>query len=93
MDKPYTIIYSNHFTFNGETFAFRKKMLFNISKIPYYVAIRYNKDGSKGVIVNGKWFPFNKMLNLAKGSGEKSVDVSDLQWYAQEQLNECFNLC
>lgn len=92
MEEPYIITYSNHFNFNGETFAFRKKMLFNISKTPYYIPLRYNNDGSKGIIVNGKWLSFGEMEKLAKNSGEKKVDVSDLQWYAQEQLNECFNL-
>jgi hypothetical protein len=34
IDKPYIITYSNHFVFEGKTFAFRKKELFDISGIP-----------------------------------------------------------
>jgi hypothetical protein len=93
MNEPYFITYSNHFKFNGETFAFRKKILFNITTTPFVVIVRYRNDGSKGTIVNGEWLSWSKMEELAKGSKEAIVDVSSLQWNIQEQLNHCFNLC
>ena len=93
MNEPYFITYSNHFKFNGETFAFRKKILFNITTTPFVVIVRYRNDGSKGTIVNGEWLSWSKMEELAKESKEAIVDVSSLQWNIQEQLNHCFNLC
>ena len=35
--NKYEITYSNHFEFEGERLAFRKKLLFNISGIPKYI--------------------------------------------------------
>jgi len=92
MNEPYFITYSNHFKFNGETFAFRKKLLFNITNTPFVVKLKHRNDGSKGILVNGEWLSWFKMEELAKGSKEIVVDVSTAQWYIQEQLNHCFNL-
>ncbi len=92
MNEPYFITYSNHFKFNGEIFAFRKKILFNITNSPFVVIIRNRTDGSKGTIVNGEWLSWSKMQELIKGSNEIKVDISHLQMYQQCHLEECFNL-
>lgn len=91
MDKPYAITYSNYFEIHGKTFAFRKKLLFDISEKPVYKPL-LNNNGGIGIWVNRKWVSITTMKKLIINS-EKVVDVSNLQWYAQEQLNECFNLC
>ena len=89
-ELPYTIVYSNHFYFEGKTFAFRKKYLFDITDLPLYKEILYN-NGSKGIWVNRKWLSLSKMQQLII---KKPIikDVTKLQWYLQEQLNHCFNL-
>jgi hypothetical protein len=92
MNEPYFITYSNHFKFNGESFAFRKKILFNITTTPFVVIVRHRNDGSKGTIVNGEWLSWSKMEELSKGSKEINVDISHLQMYQQCHLEECFNL-
>jgi len=94
MDKDsYIITYSNHFEFNGELFSFRKKMLFNLSGVvPKLVKIQVKNNGSKGIEVRKKWLSWSEMEKLAKDSKPINIDISDSQWYIQEQLNHCFNL-
>ncbi len=90
MNKPYTITYSNYFKIDAKTFAFRNKLLFDISETPVYKPL-LNNNGSIGVWVNRKWVSITAMKKLIIKSN-KIVDVSGLQWFEQEQLNHCFNL-
>jgi hypothetical protein len=91
MAQPYTITYSNHFKVDDLTFAFRKKLLFDITNTPVYKPILEN-NGSKGWWINRKWISMKKTIEILKKE-PITVDVSDLQWYEQINLEECFNLC
>lgn len=86
IDNKYTITYSNHFWFEGKLLAFRKKELFDITHIPTH--INRSQQG---------WWIGKKLLSPA--TAQKAIvnqpivkDVSDLQWFQQEQLNHVFNL-
>ena len=84
--KPYIITYSNHLFFEGRKLAFRKKELFEISAIPNHI-----KRSEQG------WWFGKKLLSLTKAKElikmeSVNVDVSDCQWYLQENLNHVFNL-
>lgn len=86
IETPYLINYTNHLFFNGETFSFRKKELFNITNIPIHIP-----RTSQG------WWIGRKLLTLSaaqKITVNSTIvkDISDLQWYQQEQLNHVFNL-
>jgi hypothetical protein len=92
MDKnpnnEYFITYSNHFYFNGHRLAFRKKLLFDISNFPKL--IQFNEKLNY-------WIVGRKQLTIKKAEElnanlEFKVDVSDLQWYQQIELDHCFNL-
>ena len=89
-EKPsyYKIIYSNYLEFNNRKLAFRKGFLFDITSTPIYISFNKNEQVWS---VGGK--------PLTKSNAESlvirqsiSVDVSNLQWYAQCHLDECFNL-
>lgn len=88
--KPYIITYSNHFEFNGKILAYRKKVLFDITEIPTALFVS-NNNGSHGYWINRKWLSESKIKDLIKNES-KQVDVSNLQWYLQESLNNVFNL-
>jgi len=88
--EPYTITYSNYFEIDGKTFAFRKKLLFDISATPVYKPL-LNNNGSFGIWVNRKWVSLSTMKKLIINES-KSVDISHLQMYQQCHLEECFNL-
>jgi hypothetical protein len=90
MPQPYTITYSNYFNIDGKTFAFRKKLLFDISDIPVHIPL-LNNNGSIGIWINRKWVSINTMKKLI-AKKDIVIDVSTAQWYIQEQLNHCFNL-
>lgn len=84
-EKPYIICYSNWFKFEGRVLAFRKQELFDITSTPKHIPFL------------GHWNINRKQLSKLKAkelviNEEKQVDVSDLQWYQQEQLNHVFNL-
>lgn len=87
-NNKYIITYSNHLIFEGQTLAFRKKELFNISNIP--TLIEFNVKANCWII-NRKQLTRAKAKELIKNE-PKQVDVSDMQWYSQEQLNHVFNL-
>jgi hypothetical protein len=86
IEKPYIITYSNHLFFEGKRIAFRKRELFIIDNIPIHV-----KRSEQG------WW-FGKKLLTPKTAEEIiikkpiNIDVTDLQWYQQEELNHVFNL-
>lgn len=91
MGKPnndYFITYSNYLIFENQILAFRKKELFNITNIP--TLIEYNSNANCW-IVNRKHLSKSKAKSLIINEPKK-VDVSNLQWYQQEQLNYVFNL-
>ena len=88
LDNSYFIKYSNHFEIEGKTFAFRKKMLFDITNIPVKIELKDNNN-CQGYWINRKWFSLSKLKPLVKIES-KIVDVSELQWYLQERLNHVF---
>lgn len=87
-NNTYFITYTNHFYFEGQTLAFRKKQLFNITELP--ILIPYN-DNCKCWIVNRKQLTISKIKELMI---EKpiEVDVSEMQWYRQIHYDYVFNL-
>ncbi len=90
IDKPYIITYSNWFEFENRILAFRKKVLFDITETPKALFTSSN-NGSFGYWINRKWLSESKIKELLKNE-LKQVDVSNLQWYQQEQLNHVFNI-
>lgn len=82
----YKITYSNHFYWEGFKLAFRKKELFEISEIPSHV-----KRTNQGWWFGKKLLTPDVVSSLIK-MDPIEIDVSNLQWYIQEQLNHVFNL-
>lgn len=89
--EHYKIVYSNHFNFEGKIFAFRKQLLFDITFCPNYKPIQANGT-SKGWMINRKWLSVTKAKGLANKRIPIEIDVSDLQWCTQIELDKCFNL-
>lgn len=89
LDK-YIITYSNWFEFNGVVLAYRKRILFDITGTPKPLTIK-NNNGSNGYWINRKWLSESMIKQLIRHE-QKQVDVSNLQWYLQIELNGCFNL-
>ena len=90
LDNEYFITYSNHFKFEGKTFAFRKKELFDITGIPKHLELK-NNNNCFGYWINRKWLSLSKIKTMIKNEKIK-VDVSSLQWYQQINLDKVFNL-
>ena len=90
MTTPYTITYSNHFKVGDNTFAFRNKELFNITKTPTYISLKQN-NGSKGYWINREWFSLTKIKSIITNT-PITVDVSNLNWDHQCRLDGVFNL-
>ena len=90
LDNTYFIEYSNYFEFEGKAFAFRKKELFDITGTPKYIELK-NNNNCFGFWINRKWFSLSKIKEIIVNEPKK-VDVSDLQWYVQIQLDHVFNL-
>lgn len=86
--NKYLIEYSNHFEFNGCLLAFRKQELFNITDVPNHIP--FNKIANCW-IVNRKQLSKKKAQELVKKE-HIIKDLSELQWYQQEQLKHVFNL-
>lgn len=87
-NNEYFITYSNSLNFEGILLAFRKKKLFDITGIPKYVP--FNKNANCW-LVNRKQLSISKAKELVKNHNVV-IDVSELQWYQQENLNHVFNL-
>lgn len=87
-NNEYFITYSNYLIFENQILAFRKKELFNITNIP--TLIEFNQNANAWII-NRKHLSKKKASELIVNE-PKIVDVSNLQWYKQEQLNGVFNL-
>lgn len=82
---PYIIIYNYSFEFNGRLLAFRKKELFDITDMPTLIPFV------------GHWNIKRVQLSVSKAKElckpiKVNKDVTDLQWYQQEQLNHVINL-
>ena len=86
IEKPYIITYTNLIEFEGNKLAFRKKELFNINSLPNHI-----KRTNQGWWIGRKLLTPTNAKELIK-STIFEVDVTDLQWYQQEQLNHVFNL-
>ena len=84
-EKPYIIEYNYTLEFNGRVLGFRKKELFDITETPKHVKFA------------GHWNVNKKQLSKSKAqelitNNKITKDITDLQWYQQEQLNGVFNL-
>ena len=84
-----SVIYNNKLEFNGRQLAFKKKLLFDITdKIPTYIPFN---------LTHNCWFVKSKELSMKKAKEiianfDSVKDISNLQWYQQINLQECFNL-
>jgi len=90
IQDKYIITYSNCFKIDNKTFAFRKKFLFEISFIPNYKPLQLN-GSTYGYWINRKFYSLKQLQSITINE-EIKVDVSDLQWATQIELDECFNL-
>lgn len=90
LDTNYLITYSNFFELDGKTFSFRKKELFDITSIPKHMDLK-NNNNCYGYWINRKWLSLSKIKDMIVNE-KKVVDVSDLQWNYQLQLDYVFNL-
>ncbi len=88
--EKYIITYSNHFELNNRVFAYRKKILFDITNIPNALFC-VNNNGCFGYWINRKWVSESAIKPMVINE-PKQVDVSQLQWYQQIQLDKVFNL-
>lgn len=84
--EKYIITYSNSFVFEGQIFAFRKKELFNVTEMPKII-----KRSNQGWWIGRVLLTESKVKELLTKT-EVKKDITDLQWYQQEQLNNVFNL-
>ena len=90
-EKPnndYFITYSNYLIFENQVLAFRKKELFNITNLP--ALVKFN-ESANAWIINRKHLSKSKASQLLVNEPKK-VDVSQLQWYNQINLDYVFNL-
>jgi hypothetical protein len=90
LDNSYFIEYSNYFEFEGKTFSFRKKELFDITSMPKHIELK-NNNNCFGYWINRKWLSLSSIQDILKKEPKK-VDVSNLQWYDQIKLDHVFNL-
>ena len=91
MEKPnneYFITYSNHLFFENRVLAFRNKLLFDITNKP--ILVKFN-EYANAWLINRKHLSKNKAKELIKNESKK-VDVTDLQWNLQINLDKVFNL-
>ena len=84
------IIYSNYFHLENRVFAFRKKELFDITSTPKLLELKDNNN-CLGYWINRKWYSLSKLKHLVVKENVE-VDISDLQWFEQINLQEVFNL-
>lgn len=87
-NNNYFITYSNYLIFENQILAFRKKLLFNITNIP--TLVNFN-ESANAWIINRKHLSKLKASQLLVNE-PKQVDVSNLQWYMQINLDQVFNL-
>ena len=82
----YIITYSNYFIVEERTFSFRKKQLFDITDVPKLIQLK-NNNNCLGYWINRKWYSLSRLKDLVI-KGKMIVDVSDLQWYEQINLDK-----
>ena len=82
----YIITYSNYFIIEERTFSFRKKQLFDITDVPKLIQLK-NNNNCLGYWINRKWYSLSRLKDLVI-KGKIIVDVSDLQWYEQINLDK-----
>ena len=86
----YSITYSNYFILEVTTFSFRKKQLFDITETPKLTKLK-NNNNCLGYWINRKWYSLSRLKDFVLKE-EKIVDVSNLQWHEQINLDHVFNL-
>jgi hypothetical protein len=86
----YLITYSNYFIIEGKTFSFRKKQLFDITNTPKLIELK-NNNNCLGYWINRKWYSLSRLKDFVIQKN-KTVDVSNLQWHEQINLDHVFNL-
>jgi hypothetical protein len=86
IEKTYIITYTNLIEFEGNKLAFREKELFNINSIPKHI-----KRSDQGWWIGRKLLTTTKAKELYKNTNYE-VDVTELQWYTQIELDAVFNL-
>jgi hypothetical protein len=86
--NPNIITYSNWFEVNGKKFAFRKGELFEITETPRHIPIN---TMTWCYLIDRKHYSVSKIKTIIKKE-PIDVDVSNLQWYQQIELDKCFNL-
>lgn len=82
----YLITYSNYFIIDGRTFSFRKKQLFDITSTPKLITLKDNNN-CLGYWINRKWYSLSRLKEIVIIK-DMIVNVSDLQWYEQINLDE-----
>ena len=82
----YLITYSNYFIIDGRTFSFRKKQLFDITSTPKLIVLK-NNNNCLGYWINRKWYSLSRLKEMVILK-DMIVNVSDLQWYEQINLDE-----
>ena len=83
LDNKHLITYSNYFKIEDKTFAFKNKLLFDITNLPIKKELKDNNN-CLGYWINRKWFTLSKLSNFIIRE-QIRVDVSELQWF--EQIN------
>ena len=86
----YLITYSNYLILEGRVLSFRKKHLFDITSTPKLVKLKDNNN-CLGYWVNRKWYSLSRLKDFVLKE-EKIVNVSNLQWHEQINLDHVFNL-
>jgi len=86
----YIITYTNHFKIGNSIFAFRKRELFDIGSVPT-IKRQIEVSGCKGYWLVGKFYSLSGLKKLVIAE-PVNIDVSDLQWYQQINLDHVFNL-
>ena len=84
------IIYSNYFKVDNKTFAFRRKVLFDITNLPTKLGLKDNNN-CLGYWINRKWFSLSRIKEMIKVE-DLQKDISVLQWFDQAHLHYVFNL-
>lgn len=90
LDNKYFITYSNYFIFENRVFAFRKKLLFDITNLPTLIN-EVDNNNCIGFWINRKFLSLSKIKNMII-KDDKTIDVSSLQWYQQIDLDLCCNI-
>jgi len=90
LDNDYFITYSNYFKIDNKVFAFRKKVLFDITNLPIKLDLKDNNN-CLGYWINRKWYSLSKLEPLVKKENVKK-DIGVLQWNEQIHLDYVFNI-